>query len=88
MNIPPPCTPPFTVGSCWLKSGARFLRLGNREIGLTVMPQDPQDALTELNQRLALLQARDNPLDAEEFVRLYQERRALLKQLSLDSRVD
>jgi len=64
------------------------LRLGNREIGLTVMPQDPQDALTELNQRLALLQARDNPLDAEEFVRLYQERRALLKQLSLDSRVD
>lgn len=64
------------------------MRLGNREIGLTVMPQDPQDALTELNQRLALLQARDNPLDAEEFVRLYQERRALLKQLSLDSRVD
>ena len=52
------------------------------------MPQDPQDKLTELNQRLAFLQARDNPLDAEEFVRLYQERRALLKQLGLGSQVD
>jgi hypothetical protein len=47
-----------------------------------------QDRLTELNQRLAFLQAKDNPLDAEEFVRLYQERRALLKQLGLGSQVD
>ena len=37
--------------------------------------------LAELNERLAHLQARNNPADAEEFVRLYQERRELLKQL-------
>ena len=40
-----------------------------------------QQRLAELNGRLAHLQARDNPADAEEFVRLYQERRELLKQL-------
>ena len=40
-----------------------------------------QQRLAELNGRLAHLQARDNPADAEEFVRLYQERRDLLKKL-------
>ena len=37
--------------------------------------------LTELNERLAALQSSNNPADAEEFVRLYQERRELLKRL-------
>jgi len=42
------------------------------------------ERLAELNGRLAHLQARNNPPDAEEFVRLYQERRELLKKI--DSR--
>jgi hypothetical protein len=41
--------------------------------------------LAELNERLAYLQAKDNPRDAEEFVRLYQERRELMKKLSIHS---
>jgi hypothetical protein len=41
--------------------------------------------LTELNERLAYLQARDNPRDSEEFVRLYQERRELMKKLGIHS---
>jgi len=40
-----------------------------------------QQRLAELNGRLAHLQARDNPADAEEFVRLDQECRDLLKKL-------
>ncbi len=40
-----------------------------------------QERLAELNERLSYLQARNNPADAEEFIRLYQERRELLKEL-------
>ncbi len=39
------------------------------------------ERLAELNERLAYLQPRNDPSEAEEFVRLYQERRELLKQL-------
>jgi len=41
--------------------------------------------LTEVNEQLAYLQARDNSRDAEEFVRLYQERRELMKKLGIHS---
>jgi len=34
---------------------------------------DGKTRLDELNERLAYLQARKNPRDSEEFVRLYQE---------------
>jgi len=37
--------------------------------------------LAELNERLSYLQTRNDPSKAEEFVRLYQERMKLLKQL-------
>jgi len=40
-----------------------------------------QERLAELNERLSYLQTRNNPADAEEFIRLYQERRELLKEL-------
>jgi hypothetical protein len=46
---------------------------------------DDAARLAELNDRLAYLQARDNPRDAEEFVRLYQERRELMKKLGIRS---
>lgn len=39
------------------------------------------ERLAELNGRLAHLQASNNPADSEEFVRLYQERRDILKKL-------
>ena len=41
--------------------------------------------LAELNDRLSRLQQSNDPSDAEEFVRLYQERIELLKKLDLRS---
>ena len=41
--------------------------------------------LAELNQRLSRLQQSNDLSDAEEFVRLYQERVELLKKLDLRS---
>jgi hypothetical protein len=43
------------------------------------------ERLAELNERLAYLRARDQSSDAEEFVRLYQERRELMKKLGIQS---
>src|SRR5579864_6734391 len=40
-----------------------------------------EGATPELNERLSYLQTRNNPADVEEFTRLYQERRELLKEL-------
>lgn len=40
-----------------------------------------QKKLTELNERLSHLQTRNDPADSEEFVRLYQERNRILKQI-------
>lgn len=42
-------------------------------------------ALAELNQRLSRLQQSNDLSDAEEFVRLYQERVELLKKFDLRS---
>jgi hypothetical protein len=44
---------------------------------------DGKARLDELNERLAYLQARNNPRDSEEFVRLYQERRELTRKLGI-----
>ncbi len=43
------------------------------------------ERLIELNNRLSRLQQNNDPSDAEEFVRLYQERLEILKKLELDS---
>jgi len=45
------------------------------------MAETASRRLAELNERLSYLQTRNNPANAEEFIRLYQERRELLKEL-------
>ena len=49
------------------------------------MSRHQQERLAELNARLAYLQVQDDPRDSEEFVRLYQERRALLNEIGLQT---
>jgi uncharacterized protein YdcH (DUF465 family) len=43
------------------------------------------ERLAEVNDRLSRLQQSNDPSEAEEFIRLYQERLEILKKLDLES---